>query len=433
MSGKMKPEKHPKTTRVTIDYYPRNHQRHIHNNLKRFNVLVLHRRAGKTVLSINELIKQIIKCRLKKPQGAYISPLYSQSKRVAWDMLKDFARPIPGIQFNESELLAKMPGGRKIFLAGADNPDSLRGLYLDYVILDEIAQMAPRTWTSVIRPALADRKGKAIFIGTPQGKANLLYKFWQMAGSLDDWYRELLTVDDTNALSREELAKAREEMSEDEFLQEFYCSWEAAIKGAIYAKELAEARNQSRITTVPIEPQYPVYTAWDLGLVDATAIWYAQVVNRELHIVDYEEFTLTPMLDVIDHVLKKRLNYAQHFAPHDIKQREYTHGRSRLAIAANAGIHFTVTKNIPVIDGIEAGRVMMRRCYMDANRCEDGIMSLEQYRMDYDDKRQSFKKNPLHDWTSHGADSWRYLAINFDRIIRPTVSAKKPRVRRELV
>ena len=419
---------------VVIPYKPREQLAHIHEALdgSRFAVLVLHRRAGKTVLSINQLIMDVLTCPLPDPRGAYIAPLYSQAKRVAWDYIKHYCQPLPGVKFNESELRVDLPGGGRLYLCGADNPDSLRGMYFDSVVLDEVAQMAPRAWSEVIRPALADRKGRAIFIGTPQGKANSFYKFYEEAKDQPDWFRQLLTADDTEIIDHDELKAAEREMSKDEFQQEFYCSWEAAVKGAFYAHELGEARLQKRITRVPYNPRYEVFTAWDLGLADATAIWFAQNIRNELHIIRYEEFTNTSLLDIINEIKGYHYMYGAHFAPHDVKVREYSTGQSRLQIAQDAGISFVVTKQLPIIDGIEAGRVMMRQAYIDKDACAHGLAALEQYRMQYNDKLQAFHKQPLHDWTSHAADGWRYLAINFDHMIRPTVSNRKPRVIREL-
>ena len=417
---------------IEIDYEPRPHQWQAHESLRRFNILVWHRRAGKTVFSINQLIQDVTSCTLPDPRGAYVAPLYSQAKRVAWDYMRHFCSPIPGVKFNESELRVDLPGNRKIFLVGADNPDTLRGMYFDSVVMDEVAQMAPRAWTEVIRPALTDRKGKAIFIGTPQGKANSFYRFFEEAEGQEDWYRELLTARDTKVIPPDELAAAEREMSIDEFQQEFHCSWEAAVKGAFYARELGEARNQKRITSVPHNPRYEVFTAWDLGLADATSIWFAQNIRQELHVIRYEEWTNTSLLDIIAEINSYRYLYGSHFAPHDIKVREYSTGASRLDIAMDAGVHFVVTKMIPVTDGIEAGRVMLRRSHIDKERCAHGLAALEQYRMQYNDKTQAFHKQPLHDWTSHAADAWRIMAINFDAIIRPTIGFNKPKVIRSL-
>lgn len=416
---------------VTIPYTPRPYQQEIHDNLKRFNVLVLHRRAGKTVLAINQLVRDVLTCKLKRPRGAYIAPLYSQAKRVAWDYLREYCSPIPGVKFNESELRADLPNNGRIQLAGADNPDNMRGMYFDSVILDEVAQMAPRTWTEVVRPALADRKGKAIFIGTPQGK-NAFYKFYEGAADQPDWYRKTLTVDDTGALDKEEIEAARRDMSEDEFAQEFYCSWSAAIRGAYYSTEIGEARAQGRICRVPWEPNYGVYTFWDLGISDATAIWFVQVINREIRAISYREWTDTSMAEVIKAVKELPYTYERHYGPHDLEVRDITHGRTRRDFARGLGIDFDVVKKTPIADGIEAGRVLMRRVWIDEKGCDQGIVALEQYRKDWDDKRQVFRDHPLHDWTSHCADAWRYFAVAFDDLIRPSMSRTMVRTKRAI-
>jgi phage terminase large subunit len=163
---------------VEIPYSPRPLQREAHNSKQRFKLLVCHRRFGKTVFAVNELIKSACTSTKENPRYAYIAPLYRQAKAVAWDMLKTFSRPIPGIKYNEAELRADFPNGARISLYGGDNPDTLRGIYLDDCVMDEYAQMSERLWPEVIRPALSDRKGGAIFIGTPMGH-NAFYNMYQ--------------------------------------------------------------------------------------------------------------------------------------------------------------------------------------------------------------------------------------------------------------
>jgi len=212
---------------VTVPYQPRSYQATIHQEMDRvrFSVLVMHRRAGKTV---NELIKRAAMCTLQRPRFSYIAPLYTQSKSICWDYLKYYTSVIPGIKRNESELFVELPNEARIKLFGSDNPDSLRGLYHDGVVLDEPADMKlGQVWGEVVRPALADRGGWAAFIGTPRG-IDPFYDLYQHALADPLWYATLLTVDDTGALSPEELAQAKATMSEAQFLQEFYCDFTAS-------------------------------------------------------------------------------------------------------------------------------------------------------------------------------------------------------------
>jgi phage terminase large subunit len=202
---------------------------------------------------------------------AYIAPLYSQAKAVAWDYLRRYAEPLMS-KANETELRVELVNGAQIRLYGADNPDTLRGIALDGVVLDEVADMRPRVWAEILRPALADRKGWAVFIGTPRGH-NTFYDIWQDAQGREDWYTLRLKASETHIVADDELKSAREQMSDDQYAQEWETSFEAAIVGAYYGKEMLEAETEGRIGNVPVEKGALVHTAWDLGIGDSTAIW----------------------------------------------------------------------------------------------------------------------------------------------------------------
>ena len=259
--------------KVTIPYSPRPLQRRLHENRARFAVYVCHRRFGKTVFAVNKIIKAACLNKLQAPRHAYIAPLFRQAKQVAWDYLKFYTSALPQTKVNESELRVDLVNGARISLYGADNPDSLRGLYLDGVVLDEYAQMSPRVWSEVIRPTLTDREGWAVFIGTPRGH-NQFYDLYQEAGQRIGWVRELFRASETGILPKEELEAARREMTPEEYDQEFECSWQAAIRGAYYGRLMAKAEAEGRITRVPHDPALQVETWWDLGVGDATAIWF---------------------------------------------------------------------------------------------------------------------------------------------------------------
>lgn len=398
---------------LQIPYNPRWYQYDTHEALKRFNVLVFHRRAGKTVACINELIKQVLQCDKKRPRGAYIAPFLKQAKAIAWDYMLEYTEGIPR-KVNKSELSVEFGNGAKIQLLGADNYHALRGMYLDYVVLDEFAQMSPLLWSQVIRPLLTDREGGAIFIGTPQGK-NTFYKLYNRAmdPAKVDWYGKLLKVTDTDALKVEEINAARDEMSEEEFEQEFMCSWSAAIKGAYYGRIMKEAHEQGRITTVPYNDEFPVYTAWDLGIADLTVVWFVQFIGHEPRVINCKSFQNTGLPEIKCELLKLNYKeYAEHIGPHDIKVREIGTGASRLETARNMGLIFSVCRNIPVIDGINATRQLLKTACFDARNCETGIEALSQYRSEYNEIRDVYSTKPLHDWTSHYADAFRMLAVH---------------------
>ena len=237
---------------IVIPYAPRFPQTEIHDRLDahRFSVLVAHRRMGKTVLAVNHLIKRAICDQKERGFYAYIAPFRVQAKAIAWAYLKYYTAPIPLIKINEGELSILLPNGSTIRIFGADNPDALRGLYFDGVVMDEVAQMKPEVWGEILRPALSDRKGWAVFIGTPKG-INLFSQTYDKAMKLEadgnkDWCAMLYSVDQTGVVDAQELASLREEMSENEFRQEFLCDFNAASDNALIPIDLArEAAGRS--------------------------------------------------------------------------------------------------------------------------------------------------------------------------------------------
>lgn len=398
--------------RVELEYRPRHQFKSFHDRVQRWACLVCHRRAGKTVATINDKIMRAV--REARPDGryAYIAPLYNQAKDIAWSYLKHYAYPILADSPNESELRVDLINGARIRLYGADNPDRLRGIYLDGVTLDEFGDMKPAIWTDVIRPALSDRKGWATFIGTPKGK-NEFYRVWKSAETDEEWFHLMLKASETSLIDQAELDDARKAMGPDQYEQEYECSFDAAIKGAFYADELRRAEDEGRIGRVPIDRGVPVDTAWDLGVSDSTAIWFCQTVGRERRVIDYYE-TSGVGLDHYAQVLKdKGYVYRDHYFPHDIAIRELSTGKSRLETLKALGIEAQVGEQSAVMDGINAVRRLLDQCWFDRERCERGLEALKQYRREYDDKLKDWKSRPLHDWSSHGADAFRTYATGF--------------------
>ncbi len=395
---------------IVIPYTPRVLQAKLHNELARFNVVVCHRRFGKTVFAINQMIKsaiQDLQLGKKAPRYAYLAPLFKQAKTVAWDELKRLLYDFPDVKFNEAELRADFMGAR-IQLYGADNPDTLRGIYLDGVILDEYAQMNPKMYSEVIRPALSDRKGWGIFIGTPKGK-NEFYDIYHTAVEKKGWKRFLFKASETGILDDEELEMAQQDMAESEFEQEYECSWSAALRGAYYAKEMEAAYDEERIGKVPYDPSKQVITAWDLGVSDSTSIWFAQYDGKAINLIDYYENSGEGLPHYIDLLNQKGYNYGAHIAPHDIVVREFSTGKSRKDLAYSLGIEFQVAPKLRIMDGIDTVRTTLNRCWFNEVTCQKGIDALLQYRSSYNDKKKIWSQKPVHDWTSHASDSFRYL------------------------
>lgn len=395
--------------RIVLPYTPRCAFLPFHGRTQRFAIVVAHRRCGKTVATLNDMIKRAILDGRGDGRYAYVAPYYHQAKQVAWDYAKQFARPI-ATKISESELTVELINGARIRLFGADNPDSLRGIYLDGVVLDEVADMREGVWSTVIRPALTDRQGWATWIGTPKGHDPFYDQL--LRAKLDpNWYWTVLKASDTQILGADELAAARAEMGEAQFAQEFECSFEAAIVGAIYGAEISAARESGRITAVPYDPTIPVETYWDLGVGDATAIWFVQQAANQVRIIDYYEASGVG-LDHFASVLGSRgYNYGRHVAPHDIQVRELGSGRSRLEIAAGLGIRFDIAPKLGIEEGINAARMLLPRCWFDAQACRAGLEALAHYRRAYDDKNRTFRPMPVHDWSSHTSDAFRYLAV----------------------
>jgi phage terminase large subunit len=389
-----------------------------HNRTQRWSCIVAHRRAGKTVACINDLIQGALTCPLPNPRFAYIAPLFVQAKDVAWTYLKEFGLVVPGTTANEVELRLDFPNGGRVRLYGAENYNRLRGFYLDGAVLDEPADMDPRVFGEVLRPALSDRQGWATWIGTPKGH-NHFYDIAKQSREDPSWFSLTLKASETGIVPAVELADAKRGMTADQYEQEFECSFEAAILGAYYGREMAEATAEGRLTNVPYDKYAPVSTWWDLGVSDSTAIWFVQRVGGEIHVVDYYEGSGVG-LDHYVAVLKEtqakfKFQWGPHLLPHDIQAREISSGKSRLETLRSLGLDkIEVVPIHAVMDGINAARRMLPKCWFDVERCERGIEALRQYRVEYDDKNRVFRKNPLHNWASHGADAFRQGAAVYD-------------------
>ena len=399
---------------IRIPYRPRPLQRTIHTGMDahRWGAVVCHRRFGKTVCAVNHLIRGAMQCAKERPRFGYLAPTYTQAKAVAWDYVKHFSAPVVDRSVNESELRVDFgQNASQVRLFGSDNPDSLRGLYFDGVVLDEYGLMPPKIFSEVIRPLLSDRLGWALFLGTPSGK-NQFYDVIQTARTSDDWIFAEYKASETGLIAPDELASARASMSQDEYDQEYECSFEASVKGAVFARELISARQDGRITTVPYDPQLPVDTAWDLGVGDATAIWFSQSSpGGEVRLIDYYEASGEGLAHYVKVLRDRPYVYGQHVGPHDIEVRELGTGHSRIEMARSLGLNFIVCPKLSLEDGIAAVRALLPRCWFDHVKAQPGVEALQHYRWDYNTRIHEFKSMPVHDWASHGADAFRTLAV----------------------
>jgi phage terminase large subunit len=395
---------------IDLGYRPRSQFVPFHKRADRWSVVVAHRRCGKTVACIADLIDAALRCQKPNPRFAYIAPYFTQAKDVAFQYLKDMALRVPGTVANESELRVDFPTGARIRLYGVENADRLRGLYLDGVVLDEYADMDPRAWPEVIRPALSDRRGYAVFIGTPRGR-NAFWEVWEHAKTTPNWFHLMLRASETGLIAPDELNDLRASLTPETFEQELECSFEAAILGAYYGREIADAERSGRVCDVRWEPALPVYTAWDLGIGDSTAVWFFQPGPDGVRFIDHYESHGQPLAHYAGVIAAKPYRVETDFVPHDAKVRELGTGRTRVETLKELGRNPRLVPNHKLEDGINAARVGFPRFWFDEVKCRLALEALRQYRTDYDEKLKAFKNTPKHDWTSHTADAFRYAAM----------------------
>jgi len=359
------------------------------------------------------------------PNGlfAYVAPYANQARRIAWDYFKFYAKPLIA-DANEQQMTLTLVNGVKISLFGADNADGqIRGLGLSGVYMDEFGDFKPSVFGNVIRPALSDKQGWAVFAGTPKGK-NQFWDIYETARRIpDEWFVLRLPASDSGLLPQSELNAAKAQLSEDQYLQEYECSFEAAILGAFFGTEMRQAEPRINERVVFTEG-YPVHTAWDLGYRDDTAIWWYQVVGGEVRVIDFYAVSGADIRAIAEVVVNKGYQYGKHHLPHDARAKSLQTGRSIVEqLADHLGInHLSVVPNIGLQDGIQAIRQMLPRTWFNSVKCSDGIEALRQYQREYSEDTRAFRASPRHDWTSHPADAFRMLAVAW----RAEPSAQRP-------
>ena len=404
--------------KVVIPYTPRKQQAYLHSNLDKFrySLLCCHRRFGKSVLCILHLIKCAMMNKHHNPRYAYIAPTYSQAKKIAWDYLKHYTEKIPGTKWNESELRCDFINGARITLLSSENPDSIRGIYLDGCIVDEAAMISENLINEVITPALSDRKGFMIMVGTPKGMNNLFYDYFQKAQANNNWFLYRAKASETGIVDKEELKAALAVMGKDKYSQEFETSFIGNIVGSIYGELISSLDDKKQLCRVPLNPAYPVSTAWDLGFNDQTAIIFFQQIGGAINIIDYYENRNQAFPHYAQILKEKDYVYENAHAPHDIEVTEFTSGKSRREVASQMGIDFRVSPKTTIEDGIHACKMLLPRTWIDVDNCKKLIDALRHYHRKYNDKERTYKIKPVHDWSSHAADALRTLATGINEI-----------------
>jgi hypothetical protein len=389
-------------------------------------VCVWHRRAGKDKTFINHIAKSMY----ERVGGYYhFFPTYRQGKKVIWNGMDRngyrFTDHIPKAlrkRVDNTDMLIETNNGSIYQVVGTDKIDLVVGANPIGCVFSEWSLQNPAAW-DYMRPILAENNGWAVFIYTPRGK-NHGFTILQTAIAFPKiWYSEVLTVENTKAipeqiLTQEHLEIIRKDGNDALYQQEYMCSFEVPIQGAYYAQQLMVADDEGRISGVPYDPATAVHTAWDLGIDDSMSIWFFQVVGQEFHFIDYYESSGEGINFYIKYLKEKRYVYGNHYAPHDIKVRELSTGKSRFETAKNLGIRFEIVPKLSLEDGIDAVRNVLNRCWFDKIKCDKGLSALRSYHKEWDEDNQVFKSKPEHDWSSHGADAIRTFAVGFKPIIQ---------------
>jgi hypothetical protein len=408
---------------VTLDYTPRPHFVDFHQRDERWALMVCHRRAGKTVACVNDLVLKGIYTKKDNARFGYVAPFRQQAKEIAWTYLKDATDGIRDGPPRESELRVKLHNGAWITLYGADNPDAFRGLYFDGLILDEYGDMRPSLMGEVIIPALTDRQGWLGLIGTSKGR-NQFFTAARRAEQSTEWYYKMLRASESNILPEEDLARAKEQMTPEEYEQEFECSFDAAVKGTYYAGQINQAEKDRRIDTTPLyDPDQKVHVAADIGYRDSCAFWFWQPRPDGFALIDYYE----KQSKTLDHYLtmlhNKQYDYEHIWLPHDAKAKTLQTGRSTLEQMLTPHVlcpelyppdfrfNIRIVPKLKVQQGIDAARLILTMCYFDKTTTFNGLEALRSYQRQWHDHTQTFSNTPLHNWASHGSDAFRYFAL----------------------
>ena len=413
-------------TTIQTGFIPRRLQLELRANMKRFNVVVCHRRFGKTVFAINHQIDKMLRSTLPAPRAAYLAPTYGQAKRVVWDYLKKYTSPIPDTIANEADLRVDYAHNKaRQMLLSAENPASIKGIYLDDALLDEYAEMDPTVWSEAIRPTLNDRRGCATFLGTPKGQNNF-YKLYEYAKHSGDpeWGAFMYKASETGIISEEELASARKTMTEDEFQQEYECSFNAGLSGAYFAKELALAEKEGRIGDFPHDPTRSVQVYLDLGIDDMAAIWFVQSLHGLHRVIDYYEVCGVSIPEFVREVTKRPYKISEWVLPHDAQARDFSTGKSQIQIFASLGCR--PARIVPKVgtkrEGINAARMIFSQCQFDRKKCKRGLEALSNYQRKWNSKNNVFEESPLHNWASNGADAFQQFGLGVRRDSGDTTS-----------
>lgn len=398
-----------------LDYTPRELMVAFHQRQQRFAFLICHRRFGKTVACIAELIIRALHTKKKNAQYAYVCPFRTQAKAVAWQYLVDMTQGI-ATDVKISELSVTLPNGAKIWLTGSDNVNSLRGLYLDGCVLDEFAQCRPELLDAVIMPCLLDRRGWLVIIGTAYGRLNQFYEYYEKSKEDDEWFHADIKALESGIIPADEIARIQAAISTAKFNQEFQNDFSAELVGTYYASLINEIEATGNINAdVKWSPDLDVQVAFDIGRGDNTVAWFWHETAAGIQFIDFYINNGEQAQHYIDMLKQKPYRYSRIHLPHDAKAETFATTKSALEQFMDAftegDTQLNIVPRLSVEDGIEAARQTLRYSYFNAEACYYGLECLRVYRKKWDSTKQVFLKTPLHDYSSDAADAFRYAAI----------------------
>ena len=403
----------PRETERVLPFRPRSWQRQLLSDPAKRIVAVVHRRAGKSTALMWMGLKRAMTEPKPNPRVVHILPYSVMWHRTGlWDQLVQAADAIPGAVVRRSELTIRLPNGGVFVCGGADNVDSWRGGGADLCIIDEFDDTPPSLVPLVVEPMLADRGGTLIRSGTPKGRG-ILQAAYDRAKTTPGYSAYLLDHTQTGALPQDAIDTLRREMTPEEFAQELECSFASPNSGSYYGKLMDEAERAGRIGRVPHDPGLKVWTAFDLGIDDSTAIWCMQLSRGgEWRFIDYIEDSGAGLEHYVRLLQQRPYVYEMHLLPHDASVRELGSGKSRVETLTSLGVRpWRIVRQHSVADGINAVRLVLPRAWFDAERCAKGIQALRHYRREWNEAAQTWRANPVHDHSSHGADAARYLCL----------------------
>lgn len=385
-------------------------------------LMVVPRRNGKDILCWNALIA---KATQRVGLYYYIAPYYNQIRQIIWEGFdKDGRRFLDYIpdelvtSRTKIDMRIDLINGSQIKLQGSDEINRIVGTNPYGIIFTEFSLHKPAAW-EYLRPILAENGGWAMFNGTPRG-LNHFYELYTKANNDPGWYTQYLTRDDTGIPTIEAIEEDRRSgMPEALIQQEYYCSFMSGEVGSYYGDLLQGLRQDGHFRAVPWDPRFYVFTAWDIGVNDDSAIWFAQLIENRINLIDYYEANNKGMQHYIKVCNNKPYIYGAHFAPHDIEVREWGSGedpQTRLEIAYDLGFEFETTKRYSLQDGHEKVRELLPRCFFDSAKTANGAASLMGYKRKWNEKLQAYSDTPERNWAKHGADAFRVLAHNTDKM-----------------